>query len=154
MDKSNILDVSKCAQIAANCTCFGLRKASRALTQTYDDTLSQVGITVTQFTLLNAAVMARAMPISELADILVMDRTTLSRNLKPLVEGGYIDLVEGQDRRSKSIELSKKGIEALVKAIPIWEKMQEETINRLGRSNWKDLMKKLRATVEIASLIK
>ncbi len=101
---------------------------------------------------MNAAVLAGGLPISELAEVLVMDRTTLSRSLKPLVEGGYIDLVEGQDRRSKSIELSKKGTDALLKAIPIWESMQEETMHRLGRKNWKDLMEKLRATVAIASL--
>jgi DNA-binding MarR family transcriptional regulator len=152
MSQSNILDVSKCAQISVNCTCFGLRKASRALTQQYDKRLSETGITVTQFSLLNAAVMARGMPISELADILVMDRTTLSRSLKPLVDAGFVNMVEGQDRRSKSIALSKKGTDALLKAIPLWEQLQEETMLRLGKDNWKDLMEKLRAMVALATL--
>ncbi len=152
MDKTKTLELSKCAQIATNCTCFGLRKASRALTQRYDKSLSQTGISVTQFTLLNAAAMARGLPISELAEILVMDRTTLSRSLKPLVDSGYILMVEGQDRRSKSVELSRKGTEVLLKAIPIWEAMQEETMQRLGKNNWKDLMEKLRATVAVAGL--
>jgi hypothetical protein len=61
-------------------------------------------------------------------------------------------MVEGQDKRSKSVQLTKKGIGALLKAIPIWESLQEETQQRLGRNNWKDLMEKLRATVAVATL--
>jgi len=152
MENSNIIDLSKCAQIGANCTCFGLRKASRAITQRYDQSLAPIGITASQFSLLNAAALAGGLPISDLADLLVMDRTTLSRSLKPLVEGGYIAMKGGQDKRSKSIELTKKGTVVLLKAIPIWEVLQEETMQRLGKNNWKDLMDKLRATVAIANL--
>jgi DNA-binding MarR family transcriptional regulator len=61
-------------------------------------------------------------------------------------------MVEGQDRRSKSIALSKKGTDALLKAIPLWEQLQEETMLRLGKDNWKDLMEKLRAMVALATL--
>ncbi|MBS2008433.1 MAG: winged helix-turn-helix transcriptional regulator [Cyanobacteria bacterium SZAS TMP-1] len=152
MDKNSIIDLSKCAQIGANCTCFSLRKASRAITQRYDQSLSPLGITASQFSLLNAAALASGLPISELADILVMDRTTLSRNLKPLVENGYIGMKEGQDKRVRSIELTQQGKAILLKAIPIWEDLQEETMQRLGKNNWKDLMEKLRATVAIANL--
>ena len=109
-------------------------------------------ITASQFSLLNAAALAGGLPISEVADLLVMDRTTLSRSLKPLVEEGYIEMIEGHDKRSKSVALTKKGTAVLLKSIPIWEKLQEETISRLGKNNWKDLMDKLRATVAIASL--
>ena len=67
-----------------------LRRASRAVTQLYDGALQASGLKATQFTLLVAAARLKAAPVSRMAEVLVMDRTTLTRNLKPLVKDGLL----------------------------------------------------------------
>ncbi|MFX4933424.1 MarR family winged helix-turn-helix transcriptional regulator, partial [Acinetobacter baumannii] len=80
-----------------------------------------------------------------------MDRTTLSRNLKPLLAAGLVKEVEGADKRTRQVMLSEAGQDALMKGIPLWEKAQEDFIQRMGQSNWKDLLNRLTATVVVAS---
>jgi hypothetical protein len=87
----------------ANCTCLGLRKAARAVTQMYDQTLKPAGLRSTQFSLLVAAERAGPRGIGELAELLVMDRTTLTRNLKPLLVRGLLERAEGADRACSAI---------------------------------------------------
>ncbi|MEE8273100.1 MAG: MarR family transcriptional regulator, partial [Alphaproteobacteria bacterium] len=72
------------AREAAICTCFNLRKAARAVTQLYDAALGPSGLRATQFSLIAALGVRGAPTISQLAKAMVMDRTTLTRNLKPL----------------------------------------------------------------------
>lgn len=81
------------------CTCFRLRKLTRRLTQHYDAYLAPTGLRLTQYSLL--ANLARGGPatMSALADLLEMDRTTLTRNLKPLVQSGFVAVGAGSDGR-------------------------------------------------------
>ena len=132
-----------------NCTCFGLRKAARAVTQMYDRTLKPTGLRTTQFSLL--AVTDRVGPrgMAELAEQLVMDRTTLTRNLKPLLDRGLLESVAGPDRRRRPIAITAKGRAALAQALPYWREAQARMTGSLGRARWGRLLGDLRDTVEL-----
>ncbi len=132
-----------------NCTCFGLRKAARAVTQMYDRTLKPTGLRTTQFSLL--AVTDRVGPrgMAELAEQLVMDRTTLTRNLKPLLDRGLLESVAGADRRRRPIAITAKGRAALAQALPYWREAQARMTGSLGRARWGRLLGDLRDTVDL-----
>ena len=93
----------------SNCTCLNLRKAARAVTQTYDKVLRPSGLRSTQFSLLFVIAKLQPVGIKDLAKELVMDRTTLGRNLKVLSDRGLLDIGEGDDRRYRPITLTKDG---------------------------------------------
>jgi DNA-binding MarR family transcriptional regulator len=153
MNKKSILDYSKCTQIANQCTCMHVRKASRAVTQYFDRILSGCGLTNSQFTILVAFALMGKPTLTQMSESLGMDRTTLSRNLKPLLEAGLVEEVNGPDKRARQVMLSESGKNALIKGIPLWEEAQESFIQRMGQPNWKELLKKLSATVVVASTL-
>ncbi len=87
---------------AQGCVCFNIRKSARAITQLYEDALRPTGLRATQFTLLVATRVMGTATISGLAKGLVMDRTTLTRNMKPLEKHGFIRITPGkEDRRER-----------------------------------------------------
>lgn len=127
----------------AMCTSFNLRKASRAVTQFYDDALRETGLKSTQFSLLAAAAMAGTMPISRLADEMAMDRTTLTRNLKPLENEGLLRVQTGADKRVRNVTVTPEGLDLLERAAPLWRKAQTRMIDKLGDERWGDLLRQL-----------
>lgn len=129
--------------INARCSCFNLRKATRAVTQFYDHCLEPAGIRATQFTLLVSMASVSAHTLTEMASTLVMDRTTLTRNLKPLEKLGLIETVEPRDKRSKAYALTEKGRETLTKGIPLWNNAQAKIIAGLGQDRYEHLLKEL-----------
>ena len=133
-----------------NCTCFGLRKAARAVTQMYDQALKPTGLRATQLSLLVAAERAGPRGIGELAELLVMDRTTLTRNLKPLLDRGLLESIPGADRRRRSVAITAKGRAALAQALPYWREVQARIAGSLGRARWGRLLGDLRDTVDLA----
>ena len=132
------------------CACFNLRKAARAVTQFYDEALQPSGLRSTQFSLLAALDHMQSATVSELAQGMVMDRTTLSRNLKPLEQKGWIKSVPGVDRRIRQLALTSKGEKVLAKALPLWKKVQKDMVSRLGKQQWKGLLQHLNTTVQKA----
>ena len=133
-----------------NCTCFGLRKAARAVTQMYDEALRPTGLRATQLSLLFSVVHEGPRGISELAKMLVMDRTTLTRNLKPLLDRKLLEVIDGPDRRRRPIAITAKGRDVLTRALPLWQEVQERLAFGLGRSRWRGLLGDLREAVELA----
>src|SRR6478752_4562783 len=95
--------LSSASRPSPACACGRLRRATRALTQLYDDLLAPAGLRVTQFSLLRTLAREGPMRISELAAAQLLDRTALSRNLDPLVELGHVEIVRGQDARSRDV---------------------------------------------------
>lgn len=132
-----------------NCTGFNLRKATRAVSQLYDDTLRQSGIRGTQFSLLVAIQMAGPVSVTQLAEKAVMDRTTLSRNLEVLEKQGLIRLTAGKDRRTRLATLSDEGRAVLVKAYPLWEQAQSHIKNSLSEARLRTLMEGLSELIEV-----
>jgi DNA-binding MarR family transcriptional regulator len=139
----------KCLQVAQSCAVFNLRKASRALTQFYETALRPSGLRVTQFTLMVAINLLGAITISRLAETMVMDRTTLSRNLKLLEKKGFIKIIPGEDRRERVAVLTQLGREALGKALPLWDATQSEIVDGLGHRRFSEMLANLIATVSL-----
>jgi DNA-binding MarR family transcriptional regulator len=107
------------------CNCLALRQAARHVTQFYDQFLAPSGLRTTQFSILARLQRLGPMTISALAADLVMDRTTLGRNLQPLEREGLVAVVKGRtDRRSREIRLTDNGAERLRIAIGSWVKAQ------------------------------
>ena len=109
------------------CTCFKLRSLTRRVTQLYDQTLAPSGLKVTQYSLLANARRRPGQPaptLSELAQKLFTDRTTLTRNLKPLADAGFVDVISGADARSKAVVVTAAGEAALLAARPLWKAAQ------------------------------
>ena len=127
----------------AACACANLRKATRIVTQTYDAALKQTGLKATQFTLLATIDKTGEQPLSRLANAMVMDRTTLTRNLNPLISKGYIDIIQGSDHRVRRICLTPSGAKILKKARPAWEKAQSTIVGNLGQEQWGILLTSL-----------
>jgi DNA-binding MarR family transcriptional regulator len=123
--------------------CFNVRKAARAVTQYYDHCLEPAGIRATQFTLLVSMASVSARTLTEMASTLIMDRTTLTRNLKPLEKLGLISTIEPRDKRSKAYALTDKGRETLTKGIPLWQAAQTKIISGLGQEKYEHLLKEL-----------
>ena len=143
---------AKARGIASTCACFTLRKAMRAVTQHYDAALQSCDLKVTQFTLLAALNVAGAAPVGMLAEELVMDRTTLTRNVELLIRDGLAEIVPGQDKRMKLLKSTDKGRTVFARAIPLWEEAQNSIVSKLGKQNWKELAQKLTAVTSLALL--
>lgn len=137
--------------INARDCCFNVRKAARAVTQFYDHCLEPAGIRATQFTLLVSMASVAARTLTEMASTLVMDRTTLTRNLKPLEKLGFIETIEPRDKRSKAYALTDKGRETLMKGIPLWQAAQTKIISGLGQDRYEHLLKELDGLTKIIS---
>src|SRR4029077_19449592 len=119
------------------CTCLAVRQAARHITQFYDQHLAAAGLRTTQFSILAKLMRLGPMTINALADELVMDRTTLGRNILPLEREGLITLRQGAaDRRSKELDLTDAGVARLRQAIKAWTVAQTrfEQVFGNGRS--------------------
>ena len=137
---NNDLDVDKCGLMLADCTCLNLRKASRAITQMYDEALRPAGLRSTQLPVLVTLVSNGPATINRMAYELVMDRTSLSRLLRPLIAQGVIAMAPGEDRRTRELSITPLGRTVLAEAIPMWERVQGEVLERLGKSRWRELI--------------
>lgn len=130
---------------------MNIRKAARVVTQHFDRALQPVGLRGTQFTILVVLARTGATPISKLAELLVMDRTTLTRNLRPLQRDGLIDIQRGKDRRTRYWTLLPKGKERLMQALPLWQNAQRHFVLGLGETSFRKLLDRLSETVTLAS---
>lgn len=115
------------------CTCFRVRRLARRVTQIYDRTLAPSGLRVTQFSLLSRLAWMDGMAMGLLADSLDMDRTTLTRNLKPLLDAGLVVLHRSRaDARQREVHLTALGRTRQVDAKKLWRLAQTEINETLG----------------------
>ncbi|MFQ5602202.1 MAG: MarR family winged helix-turn-helix transcriptional regulator [bacterium] len=132
----------------SECACFNLRKTARAVTQFYDSCLKSSGLRGTQFTLLSVIAGNKRITISKLAHKLVMERTTLTRNLRPLARQGLVEIIPGNDKRTRFVELTPKGRNTLLNALPFWQKAQKKIQKDLGKTQFQSLLQNLSNTLE------
>ena len=132
------------------CACANLRKAVRAVSQLYDDAFRPIGLRATQFGLLGATGKLGPLTINRLAEAIVMDRTTLTRNLRPLEKLGLLRIRSGKDRREREVSITKRGEIILTKGYPLWKKAQGKVIKGLGQERVNRLLKDLSAVVNVA----
>ena len=132
------------------CACANLRKAVRAVSQLYDDAFRPIGLRATQFGLLGATGMLGPLTINRLAEAIVMDRTTLTRNLRPLEKQGLLQIKSGKDRREREVSITRRGQVVLAKGYPLWKKAQGIVVKGLGQERVSRLLKDLSAVVAVA----
>jgi len=128
-------DDNSCAEPAVRlpCMCADLRRAARIVTQFYDDVLRPTGLRITQFTLLQALHEAPEISQKQLADILAIDSTTLTRTLAHLRWKRWLRAVPGTDRREIRLSLTAAGLREYKSVLPYWQSAQ----TRLKRA-WGD----------------
>jgi DNA-binding MarR family transcriptional regulator len=147
-------DEAKLLEIAQTCVCFNLRRGARAVTQYFDALFQPYGLRATQFTLLGALAIAasqeRALSISQIADFMVMDRSTLTRNLQPLERLGLVKVELGTDRRTRVARITDDGRARLAQVIDQWQQGQSHFVYQLGPSNLNELLEKIAMVVDAA----
>ena len=137
-----------CSAIAATCACFSVRVASRAVTRVYDAVLVPSGLRATQFAVLVGVYRGFGMTLTALGRELGMDRTSLSRNLRPLIHRGFVATVSATDRRRRAFRTTKRGERLLRRTIPYWRKAQQRVVTTVGPEKWTKLNGDLRSLAE------
>jgi DNA-binding MarR family transcriptional regulator len=150
-----VVDFAHASQIiATQCACVRVRRASRALTRLYDERLRPSGLQASQLTMLAAVATCGddGANISALADGLVMDRTTLSRNLAPLERGNLVRVArDPADARVRLVFLTRQGERAIEAAFPLWERAQKHVREQLGPAEVDTLREELGRVVAVAA---
>ena len=122
----------KIDQMSNHCLSFCVRKASRVMTSHYDELLSDLGLKSTQVSILVTLAHTGPVGMSLLADRLSLEQSTLSRNLKPLDKGGYINSRPAKEGRGKEVFLTELGLRVVEKAMPQWEAAQSAALKALA----------------------
>ncbi len=115
------------------CTCSALRRVSRAVTQHYEQAFRGTGLRSTQFTLLATLIQTGPIPLSRLADMAGLERTTLTRNLRPLEKRGLIGSESEKDGRVRRIAITPEGARVAVELLPAWQRAQASVAAVLER---------------------
>jgi DNA-binding MarR family transcriptional regulator len=136
-------------EFKSTCSASRFRKAARRITQIYDQLLEPYGLTITQYGLLGHLKYFDGISVGSLAEKLVMDPTTLTRNLRPLERQGFVSLTQDdKDRRSRKLSLTETGLEKYKAARPGWQAAQERIANVLGPEDGRLLSSKIDQMIE------
>jgi len=133
----------------ADCNCLALRQAARHVTQYYDQHMAKVGLRSTQYSILQRLNRLGPMSINALAGAMVLDRTTLGRNIQPLEREGLIEAkTDDADRRSKALHLTRAGKAKLAQAVKCWEAAQRGFEASYGGERSAQMRDMMRGVVE------
>lgn len=128
------------------CHCFAVRQAARWISQLYDQHLAEAGLRSTQYAILGHLERNGPAGIAELAEALVMDRTTMTRNVTPLERDGLVAIVQAEtDRRRKEVRLTPRGRARLAQARPLWRRAQADFERHFGAAEAAAMRAMLRA---------
>jgi DNA-binding MarR family transcriptional regulator len=139
--KAELADISSCNSLAT-------RKVSRRITQIYDTALGPCGLRSTQVHILGNLYARQKNPptLNELAEAMVLDRSALGHNLRPLERDGFVELQENeQDRRQRHLVITRDGKIKLQEAFPLWVTAQERLTSLYGEEEMAELRKTLNA---------
>ncbi len=136
-----------------SCACLQFRRTSRAVSALYDDFLSSAGLTVTQYALLVSIARAQGISRTLLAAKLEMDRTTLTRNLRPLERDGFVTQKSGADLRERILGLTASGRKRLDRSFPFWEAAQRAFFSEFGQDRFEILRSLLRHAAEVSKTV-
>ena len=122
-----VLPYEKTLRVRDNCLCLHVQRAARGLARRFDDAFRPVNLTNGQFSLLMSLNRPQPPGMGPVAELLGMDRTTLTAALKPLERRGFVTIrPDPSDRRSRLLTLTAQGKQQLARAMPIWERISEE----------------------------
>jgi DNA-binding MarR family transcriptional regulator len=125
------------------CTCFRVRRAARRLSQIFDSHMAAAGLSLNAYSILRRTAQPRL--LSELAAALGMDRTTLTRNLQPLLRAGWLQEQRGDDARQRLIVITSAGEACLRRAQPLWQNAQDQVEAAFGADRTAELNRLLDA---------
>ena len=123
----------------AECTCFRIRGAARRVTQIYSRHLAPTGLKISQFSLLGFVAAEGPISIGRLSDLLATDRTTLTRNLHPLLQGGLVERATSGDKRRHELMATPDGRAWFKRALPLWVAAEQEVRAAMGARLTADL---------------
>ena len=147
-DKHNEMDY-----IIQFCACANLRKLARIITQVYEKQMQSTGLKVTQYYMLVNIARHKEVSVSMLGEIMLLDQTTITRNVNTLKKNGYVNITKDKnDLRTKSISITDIGLAKLEEATPIWFQIQEKVENGMGKEKYKDLLETLKNLQESIEL--
>lgn len=132
-----------------DCNCLAIRQAARRVSQFYDAHLASLGLKTSQYSILAKLSRLGAMSINEIADSMVMDRTTTGRAVRPLERDGLVKIEAAEDGRKRVINLTPVGRERLKEALAAWKKAQKEFELSFGPAAAKKLRTALRDVVKV-----
>lgn len=131
-----------------DCTCFRVRGAARRVTQIYSQHLAPTGLKISQFSLLGFICAEGPVSIGRLSELLATDRTTLTRNLRPLLAGGLVERAASGDRRRHELVATPAGRALFKRAIPLWSNAEQEVRTAMGPRLTADLHGALERSME------
>jgi DNA-binding MarR family transcriptional regulator len=137
-------------RVAAECAVVNLRKTARAVTRLFDEVLGPSGLRATQFSVLVAVALADPPTMTRIARALVMDPSTLTRDLRILERAGMVKTAGGTDRRTRFVALTPRGRERLAAALPLWEQAQHQVARSVGGARWREILHGLSAVQTLA----
>ena len=137
VSRSGEVSLERYQRAVAACAVMNLRQASRVVTSFFDEALRPSGLRATQLNILMAIAVGAPPTVTGLAEVLAMDRTTMTRNLQLLRRRGLIAADE--------VALTAKGRQAAARAMPMWERAQAVVVEALGSDRWRALLKELAA---------
>lgn len=150
MSKLNDKELNfKCREVARTCLAGNLRRLARALSKVYDEALRPSGLRGTQFNLMTAIILMEPVSISKLAQVLAMDRTTLTRNLGPLQKEELVDISPGEDQRVRMVAVTEAGNRMYQQAFPLWFSVQGDIENKLGKQLVKSILSDAKAAAKM-----
>jgi DNA-binding MarR family transcriptional regulator len=133
------------------CGSFNFRRTARAVTQMYDAELQPSGMRSTQFAILVGIAKSQPVAIRELADVLVVDRTTMTRSLRLLEKEKLITVSDRSTLRQRYLSLTPAGEKALARSLPAWRKAHAKFVKMLGPNYWVDLRSELERIARLVS---
>jgi DNA-binding MarR family transcriptional regulator len=129
MDKATTSSIDT---IAKTCIAVRLRLLNRVVTNFYDDALRPLGLKVSQLNILIVTAKLGLARPAQVCEILQLDASTLSRNIKPLQAHGWLEIVPDEDARAQPFRLTTQGKRLIEKAVPAWEEAQQRATELLG----------------------
>jgi DNA-binding MarR family transcriptional regulator len=135
----------------SSCGSFNLRRTARAVTRFYDLAFQECGIRSTQFTILVGIAKTQPTSIGALADLLIIDRTTLTRSLRLLKNEGLLAISERSTMRQRFLTLTPEGEQMLIRTVPLWRKAHERFVQTLGTEYWTKFRRELEELAHIVT---
>ncbi|MFC5589643.1 MarR family winged helix-turn-helix transcriptional regulator [Sporosarcina soli] len=131
------------------CACANLRKAARSVTQAYERKMESTGLKVTQYYMLVNIARHDKISISNLGDVMLLDQSTVTRNVNVLKNRGYVNIAKDiSDSRTKSVSITEIGLAKLEEATPIWLQIQGKIEKDIGQEKYQDLLETLKKLQE------
>jgi DNA-binding MarR family transcriptional regulator len=151
LERGPFLDArqQRASELLAECACFDLRNATRAVSRMYEDFLRDEGLNGTQFSLLSLIRAGKELSISTLGRAMALDRTSITRALAPLERDGLIRSRPGADKRIRIVSLTNKGRKLVEDAEPKWRQAQEALMQTIGEDRWRAMRTLLRDTTRM-----